>query len=368
MIIPSYFQNLAQSQNLQFLIDRSQDMLDAQSIWRNWLDLGVPQMSLTFTSVIGRDRISAAASIVDSDAPAPLRARNKIETYAGTIPAMKEKFRLSQDDMRNIEIVRNLPITTGGGAAALVAFLMKDLQEAAISGDKRVDLMLLNALSTLSVDLTNTANPDGAALGNIDLLSQSYQKQGVPVVWSDLVNSTPIDDIENFIEINLNNRGRSFGQLLMSYELWLVFKRNTQVKAFLASFYNVGKQAATFAVTVANVNEFMLANGWPPITIVNYTSNIEVDGKPSFVKGFNINNLVFAPAGKLGVLANAVPMERIHPVAGKTYADYGPTLVGKWADNDPLVEFTGMEMIAFPVLNIDGIFILTTNVVLAAFV
>jgi hypothetical protein len=42
--------------------------------------------------------------------------------------------------------------------------------------------------------------------------------------------------------------------------------------------------------------------------------------------------------------------------------------VGKWRENDPLVEFTGMEMNAFPVLNVDGIFIMQTNVVLASFI
>lgn len=368
MIIPSYFEDLAASQNLQFMIDQSQDALDAQSIWRTWLDLGVPQMNLNFTSVIGRDRIAAAASVVDSDAPAPLRSRNKVERYTGTIPAIKEKFRMSQDDMRNIEILRSLPIVNGGGSAQLIAFLLKDLQEASVSGDKRVDLMLLNALSNLSVDLGTTNNPDGAAFGTVDLLPQSYQKQGVPIVWTDLANSTPIDDIENFIEKNSNARGRYFGQILMSYELWLVFKRTTQVKSLIQTFFNVGKASATFAVTLANVNEFLAANNWPPITIVNYTTNIETDGVATFVKGFNLNNVTFAPSGKLGVLANAISMETVHPVQTKSYAKYGPTLVSKWAESDPLVEYTAMEMNAFPVLSVDGIFILTTNVVQASFV
>lgn len=368
MIIPSYYQNLASSQNLQFLIDSSQQNLDSQSIWRQWLTLGVPQVSLQFDSVIGRDRIAAAASIVDSDAPAPLRSRNKIERYSGKIPAIKEKFRMQQDDMRAIEVLRALPITVGGGPGALIDFLNKDLQEAAVSGDKRVDFMFLQALSTFSVDVNTTNNPDGAVYGTVDLLAQSYQSQGVPIVWTDKANATPIDDIENYIEWQSNTRGRLFGQLIMSYDLWLVFKQTAQVKAYLQSFFNTGKQSASYAVTLSNVNEFMAANGWPSITIINYTTNIEVDGKATFLKGFNPHNLVFAPVGKLGILYNAISMEKLHPVAGKNYADYGPTLVAKWAENDPLVEFTGMEMNAFPGLNIDGIFLLKTDTVLANFV
>lgn len=365
MIIPSYFSALAASQNLQFLLDQSQDNLDAQSIWRGWLDLGLPQMTLNFDSAIGRDRIAAAASIVDQNSPAPLRSRNKLETYKGKIPAIKEKFSLNQDDMRAIEIIRLLP--GAGTGDAILNFLNKDLQEAAVSGDKRIDYMLLQAISTLTVDINITNNPDGVAFGVVDLLPQTYQKQGVPVVWTD-VNSTPIDDIENFIELNWQTRGRSFGSIKMSFSLWLVFKKTNQVKNNLAAFYNTKVVSNTFAVTQENVNEYFAANNWPPIQIINYVTNVETDGQATFLKGFDVHACVFTPAGKLGVLHNAISMEKLHPVAGKSYANYGITLVGKWAENDPLVEYTAMEMNAFPGVNTDAIFILTTDQVQASFV
>jgi hypothetical protein len=364
MIVPSYFSTLAQSQNLQFLLDSSQINLEGQSIWRNWLDVGIPQMSLNFDSAIGRERIAAAASIVDSDAPAPLRSRNKLELYKGKIPAIKEKFRMNQDDMRAIEVLRALPVA-GGNNTALISFLNKDLQEAAVSGDKRIDIMLLQALSTLTIDVTATNNPDGVIYGTIDLLAQSYQSQGVPVVWTDATNAKPIDDIENFLQAMWNLRGRQFGRILMSYELWINFKKTAQVKSYLATFYNTGKTTSAFAVTLNTVNEMFTANMWPQIEIVNHTANIEVDGSPTFIKPFNSNNVAFVPNGKLGTLFNAVSMEQVHPVAGKNYATFGPTLVSKWGESDPLVEYTGMEMNAFPALNVDGIFILKTDTVFA---
>jgi len=227
--------------------------------------------------------------------------------------------------------------------------------------------MLLQAISTLTIDVTTTNNPDGAAYGTIDLLPQAYQLQGVPTVWTD-VASTPIDDIENFITINRDTRGRGFGKILMSMRLWNYFKKTTQVKNYLASFYNTGKANSAFAVTLNNINEYMTANNWPVIEIVEHNTHIEVDGLPTFVRGFNDNNCVFVPAGKLGTLFQAVSMEDIHRVAGKSYAKFGPTLVSKWAESDPLVEFTGMEMNAFPGVNIDSIFVLKTTTVQASFV
>lgn len=367
MIVPSYFANLAQSQNLQFLLDQSQLNLEQQSIWRNWLTVGVPQMSLNFDNAIGRERIAAAASIVDSDAPAPLRSRNKLELYKGKIPAIKEKFRMNQDDMRALEVLKALPLA-GGNNEALIGFLNKDLQEAAVSGDKRIDIMLLQAVSTLTIDVNVTNNPDGVAYGVIDLLAQPYQKQGVPTVWTN-VASTPIDDIENYLNKQWTTRGRQFAKILMSYELWLTFKKTTQVKTYLATFYNTGKaNGGAFAVTLARVNEMFSANQWPLIEIVNHVSNVETDGQPTYFRAFNSNNVAFVPAGKLGILHNAVSMEEIHRVADKSYAKFGPTLVSKWAESDPLVEFTGMEMNAFPGVNVDGIFVLTTDVVQAYFV
>lgn len=367
MIIPSYFLNLAQSQNMQAMIDASQLNLEDQSLWRGWLNVGVPQMSLNFDSAIGRDRIAAAASIVDSDAPAPLRSRNKLELYKGKIPAIKEKFRMNQDDMRSLEVLRALPLAVGN-SQVLIDFLDKDLQEAAVSGDKRIDLMLLQALSTLTIDINITNNPDGVAFGVIDLLPQTYQLQGVPIVWTSASTAKPITDIENYVLTNNNLRGRQFGRVIMSYELWQVFRATTQVQDLLKSYFNIGKTNGTYANTLANVNDMFVANGWPIIEIINHTTMVEVDGKPTYIKPFNVNNVAFVPAGKVGTLFNAVSMEDLHRVPGKTYAKFGPTLVSKWAEPDPLVEFTGMEMNAFPSVNVDGIFLLKTDTVQASFV
>lgn len=366
-IVPSYFGDLANAQNMQAMIDNSLDALQTQSFWRNWLDEGIPQMSLTFETAIGRDRIEAAASIVDEDSPAPLRSRNTIELLTGKIPAIKEKFQLKQSEMRDLEVIKALNIQ-GGNKAALIQKFYNDVANCATSGDKRVDIMMLQGYSTFNIDVSVTNNPDGVAYGSVDLLAKSYQAQGVPVAWSDAANATPIDDIEGYLQYIWNTYGRQFGVLRMSYDLWLKFKKSAQVKSMLQTYYNVGKGNASFAVTPTKVNEMFAENGWPMIELINLSYNVEKDGKPQIIKPFNVNNLVFSPAGKLGTLVNGVSMEDIHRVAGKTYAKYGPTLVSKWAQSDPLIEWTGMEMLAFPAIDVDGIFILKTNTVQASFV
>lgn len=367
MIAPSYFQTLAESQNLQFLLDASQTNLEQQSIWRSMLRVGPAQISLSFDSAIGRERIAAAASVVDTDAPAPLRSRNKLELYKGKIPAIKEKFRMSQDDMRTLEVLKALPINGGGSSAELIRFLDKDLQEAAVSGDKRIDIMLLQAISTLEIDMSATNNPDGLVLGTIDLLAKSYQKQGVPTVWTDIANADPIADILNYTQYIWGTKGRQFGRIMMSWDLWLTFMNCAKVKSFVATFFNIGKGNATFAMTLDNVNAALTANNLPNIEVIKHIAHVEVDGNPTFIKPFNVNNVAFLPAGQIGQLHHAIQMERIRPVASKSYATFGPTLVSKWSETDPLVEYTAMEMLAFPMPDIDNIFILKTNEVQASF-
>lgn len=364
-IVPSYFSTLAESQNLQAMIDNSLDNLQKQSMWRGYLTPGIQRMELTFQVAIGRARIEAAASVVDQDAPAPLRSRNTLELLTGNIPSIKQKFRLSQSEMRALEVMRALNVQND--KQALIAKLWDDVSKCAVAGDKRIDHMFLQGLSTFSIDVSTTNNPDGVAYGTISLLNKAYQKQGVPVAWAaNPTTATPIDDIENYIRFIGNSFGRSFGRILMSESLWFAFKKTTQVQNYLKGFYNPGSNA-TYAVTLNNVNEFMISNRWPAIEVIDDVIGIESDGVITASRPFDPNNVVFVPNGTLGSLEWALPMERLHPVAGKSYANFGPTLVGKWAEQDPLVEYTGMEMNAFPAIDVDNIFILDTDLVQASF-
>jgi hypothetical protein len=367
--IPSFYGDFANDANIQVMIDNSLDKLQGQTSWRNYLDKGIPQASLTFETAIGRARFEAAASIVDPDAPAPLRGRNKLEFMTGKIPTMKQKFRLSQAEMRTIESIKeNARFREKDRVIAMLDSLYGDVSKCAVAGDRRVDLMLMQGISTLFIDTSTTLNPDGVAYGNVSLLAKAYQKQGVPVVWSDLVTSKPLDDIENFVEGIYGAFGRGFGKIMMSRTLWLKFKRNAQVIDRLKSFFNIGKANGTYAPTKMHIDEMFAANEWPMIEIVNDSVGIETDGIITPVKAFNENNVSFVPDGKLGILENAYSMELSHRIEHKSYAMFDATLVSKWCEDDPLVEFTGMEMNAFPSLTqIDGIFVLTTNVVQADF-
>lgn len=366
-VVPSYYGALAEPQNLQAMIDNSLESLNSNSIWRNYLTIGVPQASLTFESVIGRYRIEAAASIVDPDSKKPIRSRNKAEVYTGKIPSIQEKVPMNQSDFRAMMMLESTMMNDQARKNELIRLLFDDVSKAAVAPDKRVDIMLLQILSTLNVDVSTTNNPDGVAYGTVDMLSQAYQKQGVPVVWTDAANAKPLTDIETFVQVQKTTRGRTFGKMLMSFELWLVFKKTAEVKSALSSFYT-GSTNKTVVVTLNTVNEYLTANMLPIIEVVDYTTGIESDGIIGTIRPFDVNNVSFIPNGTLGVLQNAIAVEERIKAPQVSYAMYGRTLVSKWMENDPAREWTGCELNAFPAVDIDSVFVLQTNVVQASFV
>lgn len=367
MIIPSFFGEFSSTPALQTLVDDTLDTLQAKSFWRQFLDEDLPQASLSFEQIIGRSRIEAAASIVDIDAPAPLRSNNTLEKYFGAIPTMKEKFVLKQSEIRDLMAIEESQLLGGNASVQqLIKKLYDHVSQAAVSGDKRIDILLLQAMSTLSLDVSVTNNPDGAALGTIDLLPKAYQKQGVPTVWTDPA-ALIIDDIDNYVEYVTTTFGRDFGRIVMSRAKWRAFRRNAQVVDRLKSFFNIGKANGTYAPSLDHVNEMFQEEGWPMIQIINDIVGIESDGSVSPFRWFKDANLAFMPMGKIGTLKNAWPMERLRPLEHKTYADYGATLVKKWAEDDPYREYTEGETNACPAVNTDEIFLLTTDVVQASF-
>lgn len=358
-IVASIFGDLASRQNLQALIDNSLDALQTQSLWRQYLDWGLPQMELTYATAIGRSRIESAASIVDPDAPAPLRGRSALELLEGKIPTMKQAFDLNQKDYRALLALQNLPISDNERKMQLIKKLWDDVSNASTSTDKRIDIMFLQGVSTFKIDISVLNNPDGAAFGLVDLLAADDQTRKVAKVWTDQT-ADPFKDINDVVDYAAS-KGRSFAKIWIDNATWLQMKNLSAVKSAISGYLNPGSNK-NFVVTLAMVNEYLVANRLPLIEIINERRAIEVDGKPQVFNPFKKENVVFLPAGKLGIVHNAICIEEIEPVQGITYAKYDRTLLAKWRDNNPWKEYTQVELNAFPALEaIDGIYILQTD-------
>jgi hypothetical protein len=350
------------SVNLQAVIDNSQDDLYGQTQWRQFMDWGVPQTSLTFEWLIGRKKLKAAASLVDIDAPAPKRSRDKVEKFMGKIPTMKESIDLDQQDYRTIVDLMERNIRNDEKKAALMKYLFDDVSTVVTSIDRRIDIMFFQMMTSFTVDLSVLNNPDGTAFGTVALPVAASQTNTVAKVWTDNT-SDPLADIERVITTAANSYGRRFKEIWIDNAKWLQIKNYAAVKAALSGYNNPGSNAK-FLTTLNSVNEYLGANSLPPLRVWNVMYNIEKDGLDQFINPFNANNIVLVPEGQLGTVENAWSIEAREPVPFKTYANYDKVLLSKYRQTDPWRESTQAEVNAMPVIDaLDGIWLIKTDTI-----
>lgn len=344
---------------LQAIIDMNLDLF--KPTWhQKFFDWAPTQSTLNFTSVIGRSRIEAAASVVNRNSSSPLRTRASLDKYQGEIPAIKEKFAMSEDDFRDFLAIQALSVSDEAKKKQLLDLLFNDVKNAASAPHKRIDIMCLEALSTGQISLTVTNNPDGIILNNpMDLLMPAGNKSQAAVKWATSATAKPITDITTVVKDG-RTKGRSFAKILMSPSVFLLFATTTEVINSLVSFNMLQKGAAV--ATLSKVNDYMTANLLPVIELVDEVIGVEKDGVIGSIRIWSELNVSFVPSGPLGVIKNAYAIEQLRPVEKVNYATYDHALVSKWSENDPWAEFTGVELNAFPAVEaIDSIFLLTID-------
>lgn len=351
------------AENLQALIDTVNDRF-APTWYQKYFSFAPAQQTLTFTSVIGASRIEAAASIVNRSSEAPLRSRGELAKYQGEIPAIKEKFAMREDDYRDFLAIQALSMDEAAKKAQLLDLLFGDVQKAGNSVHKRLDVMVLEAVSSGTISLTVNNNPDGVVLKDpLDLLMPADNKSSITGTanrkWRNKATATPFADITKVVN-DARSKGRSIEKILMNLKQWVQMSQTDEVVNSLVSFNQLQKGAGV--ATLERVNEYLQAHMLPYIEIVDEVIGIEKDGVISALKPWKEGNISFIPAGNLGVIKNALCMEQMRPVEHVNYAIYNRALISKWQENDPWAEFTAVELNAFPSFEaITSVFILTVD-------
>jgi hypothetical protein len=347
---------------MQVMIDARKDIFKPTWFTR-YFDWGSTTVNLDFTTVIGRSRIEAAATIVDRDSPAPLRSRSQIEKLTGEVPAIKQAFKMTENDYRNFITIQSLPnVNDTTKRDMLLKLLWDDITKAGNGPMKKLDIMCLQAMSTGKVSIDANTNPDGLILGDIDLLMPSANLVKATAKWSITGSGDPTADIEGIVKI-AKAKGVIFEKMMMRLETFWRMAKCDKFKSNISAFYNAGT-GRTVAVTLERVNEYLLSNKFPIIEIVTEIIGIEKDGAISTIEPWSEYNVSFVPAGKFGIIHNAFSIEQLKPVNGIDYATADKVLISKYQQNDPWGEFTKGELNAFPGVEvIDQMVILQTETV-----
>lgn len=351
----------AYAERLQTIVNTQLDQF-APTFFDRFFDWGPQQISLTFITVLGESRIEAAASIVDRDGLSPLRSRAALKKLNGEIPAMKEKFSMSESDYRTYLTMQAMNLNADAKKNQLLDLLFRDVKNAGNAPHKRLDYMVLEGISTGQITVTVDNNPDGAVFPiPIPIGIPVENKVNATIAWTNPATATPIADLMKIMDL-ATGKGQSLGVILMTRNRWSLLSKTAEVQSYLNAYNNVGKGNAL--VTLDAVNQFLGSMLLPGIELVdNFNSiGIEKDGKIVVMKPFVDTNVAVLPPGKIGVIHNATALESIQPVQAVSYATFNRTLISKFGQNEPFREFTKGELNAWPGFEAaTGMYILSTT-------
>jgi hypothetical protein len=365
--IKSIFGDHADS--LQVYVDENLEKFKAP-FFPNYFSFGTPKGDLSYATAIGRSRIEAAASVVAHGSESPLRGRAGLEKLSGEVAALKVKRKMDESEYRNWMVFQGMPVSDEAKKQQIVRLIWDDVKHVVDSVTSRLDIMVKQALSTGVVAITAATNPDGIAVGNIDMLIAANRNTGIGTafggtasqVWTatgaqTIADATPISDIIEMVE-NMEDQGIAFEKILMTPAKWRAISRVTEVMTA------IGGAGNPVSPTLEQFNSYLVDRQLPYIELVVGRHSIETNGNLTVITPWPNARVTFIPAGPLGVIHNALAIEEMTPVAGVSYAVSDRTLVSKWSETEPFGEYTRGEIAAFPGLEAaDNLYIVDTETV-----
>lgn len=360
----SIFKQLGSPEALQVFLDSRLDKFN-QPWHKQYFGFAAPQLSLTYSAVLGENIVTTAASVVSRDAETPLRARQALAKLSGEIPAIKVMRKLNESHVRDYDALQSIPnITDKTKADQVWKLIWDDAKYVADSVDKRLDMFAAQAVSSGKITIDINTNPDGIVLPPVDLLHPNANKTNASVSWATSATATPIQDIAAVVS-QAQGQGFSYSKMIMDLATYNLFIKAKEVVDSVSLFFGITKSAsssATAPITQERVNQYLQASNLPIIEVVNIRVAIEKDGLRTVVNPWDVANVAFVPDGQLGEIKNALAVEETRPVEKVVYAKKENTLISKWRDNEPFGEWTKAELNAFPALTaINQIGLLSTT-------
>ncbi|GHT02055.1 hypothetical protein AGMMS49525_04740 [Bacteroidia bacterium] len=354
------------TKQVQFRIDAASELkkrLFDQNIYEEYLDWDVPSIGLNFEELIGSYNLSVAAATLDSNGKEPVMGTEGLETLKEKVLNHAITSALTIDEYRKVlQILDSRVLNDTQRAQQLVNLMWGGVTKVVNGVQSKLDIIFLGALSNEGVftfDATN--NPEGGVRGTIDYKMPTENKAIVTSPWTD-ANQATVDCLEDLQAILDAAQDKTvISKILLSQSKLSYILRNKKMK--MAIF---GNDRASTPLLLSNLNEFMRQNSFPVFEVVRRQTRVQNNGDLTIVKPWNENNLVFVPAGKLGVIKNAYADNELRQEPGVTYSNYNRIRISQWGkgetDNSNGVEFTKAQSLSLPVITeINGIYSLNTG-------
>lgn len=354
------------TKEVQIRIDAATELrkrLFDQNIYERYLDWDVPTIGLNFEELIGQYNLSVAAATLDSKGKEPILGTEGLETLKQKVLTHQMSYSMPIEEYRKVlQILDSRMLTDDQKTQQLINLMWNNVSTVVKSVQSKLDIIFLGALSNNGVFTFNANNnPEGGVRGIIDYKMPPENIASVTLDWTDTNkdNVDPFEDIQGVVDAAQDKV--TFDRILMSPARLSYLLKSRKMKQVI-----FGTDKSGTPLLMSGLNEFLRSNDLPVIETVRRITRIQDNGKLSEYKPWNDKNIVFVPAGKLGVIKNAYADNELRQEPGVTYSNYGRIRISQWGkgetDNSNGVEFTKAQSLSLPVLTeINGIYSLTVE-------
>lgn len=354
------------TKEVQIRIDAATELrkrLFDQNIYERYLDWDVPTIGLNFEELIGQYNLSVAAATLDSKGKEPILGTEGLETLKQKVLTHQMSYSMPIEEYRKVlQILDSRMLTDDQKTQQLINLMWNNVSTVVKSVQSKLDIIFLGALSNKGVFTFNANNnPEGGVRGIIDYKMPPENIASVTLDWTDTNkdNVDPFEDIQGVVDAAQDKV--TFDRILMSPARLSYLLKSRKMKQVI-----FGTDKSGTPLLMSGLNEFLRSNDLPVIETVRRITRIQDNGKLSEYKPWNDKNIVFVPAGKLGVIKNAYADNELRQESGVTYSNYGRIRISQWGkgetDNSNGVEFTKAQSLSLPVLTeINGIYSLTVE-------
>lgn len=354
------------TKEVQIRIDAATELrkrLFDQNIYERYLDWDVPTIGLNFEELIGQYNLSVAAATLDSKGKEPILGTEGLETLKQKVLTHQMSYSMPIEEYRKVlQILDSRMLTDDQKTQQLINLMWNNVSTVVKSVQSKLDIIFLGALSNKGVFTFNANNnPEGGVRGIIDYKMPPENIASVTIDWTDTNknNVDPFEDIQGVVDAAQDKV--TFDKILMSPARLSYLLKSRKMKQVI-----FGTDKSGTPLLMSGLNEFLRSNDLPVIETVRRITRIQDNGKLSEYKPWNDKNIVFVPAGKLGVIKNAYADNELRQEPGVTYSNYGRIRISQWGkgetDNSNGVEFTKAQSLSLPVLTeINGIYSLTVE-------
>lgn len=316
---------------------------------------------LTWEALQGEKGSNVIADVISYDASAPEKGRETIGKASGKITKIAVKRSMKESDLLEYD---RLKTSATPDQALLLDLVFNDPEFVVNAVNGRTEWLALQALSTGRVILDKNNNNGIITETAVGFGVPASNRKFVAKKWSDPASATPIADIKEQ-QKNARKKAVTLKYCLMDAETFENIVATEEFKKAFGFMLSKNDVVANQTISLEDANKLMSKNRLPKIVIIESYQRIEKeDGTRTVISPWEAGYVTFLTDAKAGRIQHGPIMEEQSEAVKKIaiQAKKGHILISKYADLDPLREFTKGEANCFPVLsNPEDIFMLNTE-------